>query len=133
MISKATVTKIINENTAEVQVERLTACGHSCETCGGGCSEHSQFIRINANINGKNIEIGDIVKVSTKSSKILKGALIMYILPVFCFFFGYFLTDYFYEQENIKHLGGVIAFIFSISFSFLYSKNLSKTINVDII
>lgn len=132
MVSKAKIIRIIDENIAEVQVERFTACGHSCDTC-GGCSKKDQFITTTANINHNNIAVGDIVDVVSNTSNVLKGAVIMYILPLILFFVGYFVGSNFSNEESIKTIFAFTFFTLSIIFSFLYSKGISKTVNIDII
>lgn len=72
------VTKI-NGDLAEISVRRSSACGHSCDSCKGGCSVQGITI-ISKNVVGA--RVGDYVEIKTQTSAVLKSAFILYIIPL---------------------------------------------------
>lgn len=131
MVSKALVTKIIDENRAEVQVQRQSACGDNCGTC-SGCDKPSFTATVIAK-NTKNAQIGDMVNVSSDTSFVLKGAAYVYVSPVVLFFIAYNLVSKVSEGELFPSIAGIFAFAVGIYGAFLYSKRISKKENFEII
>lgn len=74
-----------NDNMAQVIVNRESACGHSCDSCGGGCSNPSISLNLENTLGAK---IGDYVIIESKSSTILKTAFVAYIIPLILMLIG---------------------------------------------
>ncbi len=67
-------------NMAKVIIQRESACGHSCDSCGGGCnSTNSIILEIENTLDAK---VGEYVIIESKSSTILKSAFVAYIMPL---------------------------------------------------
>ena len=92
MIQTAKVTKVFPDGRAEVAVKRQSACGHDCSKCGGGCSELmvSSTVAVTA-ANPVRAMPGDMVRVESSTSGVLKAAVVVYLVPFLLFFLGYFL------------------------------------------
>ena len=90
MTQSAIVTRIISRDKAEVTVERASACGSNCASC-GGCAYMKQVKAIA--INRVSAKVGDRVTVATRSSRIISAALLVYIFPLVMFFAGYPLSS----------------------------------------
>lgn len=133
MVSKAKVTKIIDENLAEIEVTRKSACGDNCATC-SGCDKPN-YIAISIAKNPKGAKVGDVVNVESKASYVLKGAAYIYMLPLILFFIGYLVPSAFTENESVKNGIGFIGFCLGIFLAGLYSKRMQKKneINLEII
>lgn len=110
---KAKVTRILDGGRAEVAVKRQSACGHDCATCGGGCSELmvEPEIRVVAE-NSAGARAGDTVTVESATSGILGAAVLVYIVPFFLFFVGYFITGaVFHGSEGACIAAGIAGFL----------------------
>lgn len=83
--------KIIGKSKDMVKVEviRNSACSADCETC-GGCAHKSERIIVDISYKGA-CNVGDIVKLSVKSSWLLGLSYITYILPLVFMIAGYLL------------------------------------------
>lgn len=135
MISTAKVIKILNDDIAVVEVSRQTACASDCHSdCASyhACSKTSKTVVSYAK-NTIDAKIGDIVKVSSKTSTIILNAIIVYVLPIILFFCGYFATSTLYQIENLRVLGGFISFTISIVFAIIYNRKISNKITIEII
>ena len=82
------VTAIPENGIAEVFLERQSACSGDCHRCGGcGAVRETLFVRAEDPIG---VSVGDQVVVETATGTVLKAAVLVYLLPVICFFAGYF-------------------------------------------
>ena len=86
MTQDAVVTKLISRHVAEVEVERGTACGGTCESC-EACVFQNR-IRAEA-VNKVSALPGQKVVIESKSSKVYKAILMVYIMPIVLFLLGY--------------------------------------------
>ena len=90
MTQSAIVKRILGNGYAEVHVERISACGSSCATCGSGCAE-KRILSVNA-LNLAKAKPGDRVIIESKTGGILGAAMMVYLIPIVFFFFGYVLS-----------------------------------------
>ncbi len=86
MTQEAMVTKILPSGRAEVLVLRASACGGNCESC-GACGVKERVYAVAENKAAA--KVGDKVTVSSSSSAVLSAAMLVYIVPIILFFFGY--------------------------------------------
>ena len=86
MTQNAVVTKLVSRHVAEVEVERGTACGGTCESC-EACVFQNR-IRAEA-VNKISALPGQKVVIESKSSKVYKAILMVYIMPIVLFLLGY--------------------------------------------
>ena len=82
-----------------LQVQRQSACGQCAANKGCGTSVLSKvvgrkFTRFQAN-NNINAKVGDTVVVAISEDALLKGSMVMYLIPVLGMFVFALLTDYY--------------------------------------
>jgi Positive regulator of sigma E activity len=87
----AIVKKILDKETALVEVERKTACGGECSSCGGTCSFKNKLSVVASN--GVCAAVGDSVVIESESVKIIGAAALVYLMPIIVFLFGYFIAS----------------------------------------
>ena len=86
MTQNGVVTKIKDNNKAEVSVLRGTACGGNCGSC-ESCVFNSRIL-----IEADNLiyaQPGDRVVISSKTSRIVGATFLVYMLPLAAFFIAY--------------------------------------------
>ena len=86
MTQDAVVTKLVSRHVAEVEVERGTACGGTCESC-EACVFQNR-IRAEA-VNKVSALPGQKVVIESKTSDVLGAAALLYLVPVVLLFLGY--------------------------------------------
>ncbi len=86
MTNDAIVTKLMPNNTAEVVVTRLTACGGNCGRCEGCVCDNE--VRAIAN-NPLGAKPGQKVVIESQSSKVFGAVALVYIMPIVLFLAGY--------------------------------------------
>lgn len=91
MTQSAIVKKILGNGYAEVHVERISACGKSCASCGSGCAE-KRIISVDA-LNLAKAKPGDRVIIESKTTGILGAAVFVYFVPILFFFFAFVLCS----------------------------------------
>lgn len=85
------VTGLLPDNMAEVVRVRESACSGDCHQC-AGCGATGQTMVLQAH-NPIGAKPGDLVKIQSESSPILKAAAILYVLPLVMFLAGYILGE----------------------------------------
>lgn len=98
MTQNAIVTKIADNNTAEVKVIRQSACGGNCSSC-ESCMYQTE-ITVNAN-NCIAAKAGDRVIIESQTSIVLCAAFIVCIVPVILLLLFYFLGSVFGLSQTI--------------------------------
>ena len=88
MTQDAIVYKCLANGMAEVVVTRTTACGSNCGNC-ESCIFQSELKTLAKN--SINARPGQKVIIESKSSKIYKAAMLVYILPMLLMVLGYAL------------------------------------------
>lgn len=91
MTQVAAVKRLVGGNQAEVLVQRRSACGHSCETCGGCGPESAAQVTVVA-VNEVGARPGDTVRVESESRRVLGMAAALYLIPFLLLFAGYLLA-----------------------------------------
>lgn len=86
MTQDAVVTKLVSRHVAEVEVERGTACGGTCESC-EACVFQNR-IRAEA-VNKVSALTGQKVVIESKTSDVLGAAALLYLVPFVLLFLGY--------------------------------------------
>ena len=121
----------ITNGIAEVEVRRISGCGGGCSSCGGSCNMPSMVVSIENSINAK---VGDYVEIKAKSKKIIKYALIVYMIPFIMLILGIILGMNLFQsmnRTNYETYGFMVGLIFlGVSFfivrkidNFIKSKN----------
>ena len=65
---------------AQVRITQRTACGHSCEDC-GGCAAGSRELLVRAR-NPLEARAGETVTVASRTGRVLGAAALVYALPL---------------------------------------------------
>ena len=81
----------VNGQYAYVTVKRATACGDSCATCSAQCKNKNNSIEVENKIGAR---VGEHVVIEMKTSRVLKSAFAVYILPLIILFLTYFSADF---------------------------------------
>lgn len=127
MTQNAVVRRLV-AGQAEIEVRRVSACGHSCEECGGGCSE---LVRTGPVVvladNPLNAQPGDKVVVESSTRSILGFAAVVYLLPLVLFFAGYFIAGALGAGEGAALAWGGGCFAASIAVAVLVDRRAKKT------
>jgi len=76
-------------NTATVKVKRSSACGHDCGEC-NLCKNPDIEVEI---LNPVGAKPGDRVKIGTDTSKVMRDAFLLYMLPLIGAFVLYGVLD----------------------------------------
>ena len=84
MIQKAVVKRILDQGLAEIEVQRQSACGHDCASCGGCGAPQERIQAVARNI--VDAKVGDTVTVEGENKQIMRMAAIVYTLPLVLFF-----------------------------------------------
>lgn len=69
----------VKNNKAIVAVRRVSACGENCGNCKGAC-EATTATSVAENLVGACV--GDMVKIESESSAVIRAALVLYMVPV---------------------------------------------------
>ncbi len=80
MTQTGVIREVLPDGSARVRITQRTACGHSCEDC-GGCISGSRELTVEAR-NPLEARRGDLVTVSSRSRKVLGAAALVYVLPL---------------------------------------------------
>ncbi len=128
MTQVATVRKLQNNGFVEVQVRRLTACGHDCADC-AGCTQVVTGETVVQVKNEMNAGLGDTVLIESQSNKILAAAMIVYIVPFILFFVGYFTAGTLFSQTegSVPVIGGLLGFLLGIAGAIAWDRHAKKT------
>ena len=87
MRQTALVLKTFPDDTAEISVQRRSACGGNCSGC-RGCDLSRNVITATAD-NAAGARVGQMVTVETRTRLIFRYAVIVYIIPVLLLVMGY--------------------------------------------
>lgn len=109
MTQRALVTRRLDKDRVEVRVERVSACSHDCDSC-AGCGSMVQTGQLTAVAQDPlGAKVGQHVLVGSVSSRLLKMAALLYLLPFAALFAAYLLLGS--ASEGMAALGGVAAFL----------------------
>lgn len=126
MTQNAVVKRLVAD-WAEIEVHRVSACGHNCEECGGGCSELTRTgpVTVLAR-NPLGARPGDRVVVESSTKNILGFAAVVYLLPLLLFFVGYFAAFALGAGEGLSLGAGGVCFLLSIVLAVLADRRAKK-------
>ncbi len=115
MIKTAFVEKIENGYVVVSSV-RSNACGDNCSMC-GLCDNQKVYTKANSSLP---VAVGDMVKIQTKTSSVLLGLSLVFLLPIFLPLVAYYLFC------QINTYFGIVASILSLILCLLFIVCLSK-------
>ena len=113
------VREVYENGTAQVILIRESACSGDCHKC-GGCGAAKQTLTVTAN-NPIGAAAGELVRLRSETAPVLKGAAVLYILPLVLFFAGYALGAIW----NAGALIGCLAFAAGVGGAVVYDRLVS--------
>ena len=116
MTQIATVEKILPGGMAEISVPRKSACGHDCEEC-AGCGVSGASVRA---------QVGQKVVVESSTKRLLGVMILVYLLPIVCFFVGYFATGAL-SSEGLRYGIAIAAFLVGILPAVICDRRMKQT------
>ncbi len=111
-----------------ISMKRDSACG-SCESCAAGCDSKEHIVKAKPRANYK---VGDLVSIRVDSRKMLRGVMMVYLVPLLAFLIGIFASNYIFKKFSFKVpdfysiILGVVLLIISLFIVKSYDKRYSK-------
>ncbi len=111
-----------------ISMKRDSACG-SCESCAAGCESKEHIIKAKLRAN---YEVGDLVSIKVDSRKMLRGVMMVYLVPLLAFLLGIFASNYIFSKFSFKVqdfysiIIGVVLLLISLVIVKAYDKKYSK-------
>lgn len=121
MEQKVRVTRVFPDGKAQVLHVRQSACSGDCHKC-QGCGAAEEKLLLMAE-NPLGAQPGDIVNIESDTGPVLRGAMILYMLPLLQFFLGYGLGAALGLSAAI--FGGC-GFLLAIGIVILYDRKIAK-------
>ncbi len=115
------VRRLLPDGMAEVMRIRESACSGDCHKC-SGCGAAKQTMLFTAH-NLIGAKPGDAVVVESDSATVLKGAMLLYVLPLITFLVGYIVGENLWEQGIPV---SIVGFILGLAPIKLYDRHLAK-------
>ena len=116
MEQKVMVRKILPDGTAQVVLIRESACSGDCHKCSGCGAAKETITFIAADPIGA--RPGDVVNVKSDTAPVLRGAAVLYVLPLVLFLVGYLVT--------MSGWGGCAGFLLGIGAVIVYDRLVAK-------
>ena len=127
MTQNAMVTKLTGDGWAQIEVHRVSACGHDCSRCGGGCAELTRTGPVTVlACNPVGAQPGDRVVVESSSKSILGFAAVVYLLPLVLFFAGYLTACALGAGESMAIAAGGGCFVLSLVIAVFADRKAAK-------
>ena len=117
------VKEVCDDGTAQVIVIRESDCSGDCHKC-AGCGAVQQKMLLQA-VNAIGAKPGELAIVSSQSAPVLRGAVVLYMVPMLLFFLGYLLG----EKWNLGALLGGAGFVAGILLAVAYDRLVVKKQN----
>ncbi len=117
----------IIDGKVELEIKRVSGCGENCKGCGNSCDIPAHIIRLPNKINAK---VGDFVELKGEPKKLLKYAMIVYMIPFIFLIAGIVIgSSYFKAQgnENFELLSFLTGLV-SITISYFLIRLIDKRI-----
>ena len=117
------VRKTFDNGTAKVLHIRESACSGDCHKC-SGCGAAKEGIELMAK-NPIGAKTGDFVTIEAATGPVLKGAAVLYMMPLLLFFLGYALG----AVWGRGGLAGCLSFVLGIVLVVLYDRRVAAKAN----
>lgn len=109
---------------ALVQVKRVSACGENCADCSSACEMPSVQVSMP---NALNAKIGDEIEIRSESKKVLKYALIIYLVPLVIMLGTIAISNYYFKSAGYtSDAYSLVAGIMSLAVSHFILKYIDK-------
>lgn len=112
----------------ELEIKRVSGCGENCKGCGSSCDIPAHIITLP---NKLNASIGDFVEIKGESKKLLKYAMIVYMVPFIFLIAGIVLGNNYFKSignpnyELLSFLTGLISIVLSYFILRIIDKRIS--------
>ena len=116
MEQKVMVRQVLPDGSARVVHIRESACSGDCHKC-AGCGAAKETITFTAQ-DPIGVKAGDVVIVKSDTAPVLRGAVVLYVLPVVLFLLGYLVT--------MSGWGGGAGFLLGIGAVIAYDRLVAK-------
>ena len=116
MEQKVMVRKVLPDGTAQVVLIRESAYSGDCHKCSGCGAAKETITFIAADPIGA--RPGDVVTVKSDTAPVLRGAAVLYVLPLVLFLVGYLVT--------MSGWGGCAGFLLGIGAVIVYDRLVAK-------
>ena len=121
MQQKAIVKELTPHGDAVIAVERRSACSGDCDSC-HGCAHQTEVLTVIAR-NDIGAQPGDTVQVESETGRVLRLALLLYIMPMVLMFAGYLLP---FAHGNWKVLAAFAGLGVGIGICVIYSAYMKR-------
>ena len=111
------VRKTFDDGTAQVLHIRESACSGDCHKC-SGCGAAKEGIELRAK-NPIGAKTGDFVTIEAATGPVLRGAAVLYMMPLLLFFLGYALGAVVWDRGG---LAGCLSFALGIALAVVYDR-----------
>ena len=111
------VRKTFEDGTARVLHIRESACSGDCHKC-SGCGAAKEGIELTVK-NPIGAKIGDFVTIEAATGPVLRGAAVLYMMPLVLFFLGYAMGAVLWGKGG---LAGCLAFVLGILLVIAYDR-----------
>ena len=108
------------DGTAKVMLVRQSACSGDCHKC-AGCGAVEQKMLLTAQ-NPIGAKPGELVNIESASGPVLRGAAILYLLPLVLFILAYLWG----MQWHLGGLTGLAAFLLGIGVAIAYDRLVAR-------
>lgn len=108
MTQSGIVTALLPDGMASVSVQRQTACGGNCASC-GGCSYKNVLTAVAENRFGA--KVGDKVTLQSRTKGVIGAAVLVYLLPILTFLIGYLIAAACGANEGASILVSVLCLL----------------------
>lgn len=125
MTQEAVVTKVFANGTAEVAVTRMTACGGECGAC-EACIFQNELKTVAKNL--VNAKVGEGVIIESKTATVFKAVLLVYVMPLILFVFGYAAAALLGMTEGVRIICSFVGLIIG-GFIIVWSQKLKNSKN----
>lgn len=115
------VHRLLPDGMAEVLRVRESACSGDCHKC-AGCGATSQTMLFAAH-NPIQAQPGDWVTVESDTATVLKGAVVLYVLPLVTFLAGYIMGENLWGKGILLSILGFLLGLLPVK---LYDRHLAK-------
>ncbi|NLM06979.1 MAG: SoxR reducing system RseC family protein [Tissierellia bacterium] len=118
------IVKSINGEYANITVQRLSACGSNCKSCGGGCEIKPVDISVKNELGAK---VGDTVELESEPNSIFKILILLYSIPLVFLLFGIGLGMFIFKGRTDMY--EIVSFGIGLAFlglSLLVIKRIDK-------
>ncbi len=119
------VKKILPDGTAQVIHIRESACSGDCHKC-SGCGAAKEAVVFDA-ANPIGAKTGDFVKVVSATGPVLRGAVVLYVVPLVLFFLGYYLGTL---AGNFGALAACLGFVLGVGLVVIYDRKVARKENL---